>query len=131
MKMKSRLILAAMLILICVFANGCKYVSSYSATICISSNSSDSGSLQFGSLTGTYVFKMKPDASNTLSYTAKLGSGTLKVYYDNDDEKKELFTLHSGETVASSLISLKSETLYVIVETDGKCENGDLSFSLN
>ncbi|MBR6173682.1 MAG: hypothetical protein IKQ49_11035 [Eubacterium sp.] len=130
MKMKSRLLLTAMFILISFFANGCKYVSSFSATVCIHSNSSDSGSLQFGSLTGTYVFKMKPDSSNTLSYTAKLGSGTLKVYYDNEDEKKELFTLHSGETVDSSLTSLKSENLYLIVETDGKCENGDLSFTL-
>ena len=43
---------------------------------------------------------------------------------------QELFTLHSGETVDSSLTSLKSENLYLIVETDGKCENGDLSFTL-
>ena len=130
MKLKSRLPLVAMLILICVCFNGCKYVSSYSATICIHSSSSDSGSIQFDSLTGTYVFKMKPESTNTLYYTAKLGSGSLKVYYDNDDEKKELFTLHSGESADASLTPLKSGTLYVIIETNGKCENGDLSFSL-
>lgn len=130
MKLKSRLPLVAMLILICVCFNGCKYVSSYSATICIHSSSSDSGSIQFESLTGTYVFKMKPESTNTLYYTAKLGSGSLKVYYDNDDEKKELFTLNSGEAKEFTLTPLKSGTLYVIIETNGKCENGDLSFSL-
>ena len=130
MKLKSRLSLVAMLILICVCFNGCKYVSSYSATICIHSSSSDSGSIQFESLTGTYVFKMKPESTNTLYYTAKLGSGSLKVYYDNDDEKKELFTLNSGEAKEFTLTPLKSGTLYVIIETNGKCENGDLSFSL-
>ena len=130
MKLKSRLPLVAMLILICVCFNGCKYVSSYSATICIHSSSSDSGSIQFESLTGTYVFKMKPESTNTLYYTAKLGTGSLKVYYDNDDEKKELFTLNSGEAKEFTLTPLKSGTLYVIIETNGKCENGDLSFSL-
>ena len=130
MKLKTRLPLVAMFILICVCFNGCKYVSSFSATVCIHSSSSDSGFIQFDSLTGTYVFKMKPESTNTLYYTAKLGSGSLKVYYDNDDEKKELFTLHSGESADAFLTPLKSGTLYVIIETDGECENGDLSFSL-
>ena len=130
MKLKTRLPLVAMFILICVCFNGCKYVSSFSATVCIHSSSSDSGSIQFESLTGTYVFKMKPESTNTLYYTAKLGSGSLKVYYDNDDEKKELFTLNSGEAKEFTLTPLKSGTLYVIIETNGKCENGDLSFSL-
>ena len=131
MKMKSRIVPFAMLILISICFSGCKYVSSFSATVCFHSSSSDSGSIRFDSLTGTYVFKMKTSTTDQLSYTAKLGGGSLKVYYDNEDEKKELFYLSSGETVESSLSPLKDGTLYVIIETDGKCENGDLSFSLN
>ena len=130
MKIKFRLTLAALCILISVCCTGCKYVSSYSATVCIHSSSSDSGSIQFDSLRGTYVFKMQADSASQLSYTAKLGSGRLKVYYDLDDGKKELFSLNSGDTAEASLSPLKAGTLYVIIETEGSCENSDLRFSL-
>ena len=126
------LVLSALLLLSCITLSGCKYVSSFSATILVQSNTSDSGFMRFDSFTGTYVFKFKctEESSGTLNYKAKLNSGHLKVYYDNDSEKKELFTLKSNETIESSIDSLKEGTIYVIVETDGKCQEGDLSFSL-
>jgi len=126
------LVISILLLLSCTMLSGCKYASHFTATILVQSNTSDSGFMRFDSFTGTYVFKFKctDESSGTLNYNAKLNAGNLKVYYDNGSEKKELFTLSSNETIGSSIDSLKEGTVYVIVETDGKCENGDLQFSL-
>ena len=130
--MRKYIALVLSALLLCITLSGCKYVSSYSATILVHSNTSDSGFIRFDSFTGTYVFKFKctDESSGTLSYNAKLNTGNLKVYYDNGDEKRELFTLKSNETLTSSINSLKEGTVYVIIETDGKCQDGDISFSL-
>ena len=52
------------------------------------------------------------------------------VYVDYDGTKKELFKLSDGEEINSSLKDLKEGTVYVIFETDGKCENGEFEFEL-
>ncbi len=124
--------MVAISLLFCITLSGCKYVSSYSATILVHSNSSDSGYIRFSSFTGTYVFKFKysSGSSEALHYTGKLGKGTLKVFYDDGEGKKELFTLQAGRTADASVRSLKEGTLYIIVEAENKCEDGDLTFAL-
>ena len=68
--------------------------------------------------------------TGTLNYSGKLEKGNVIVYVDYDGTKKELFKLSDGEEINSSLKDLKEGTVYVIFETDGKCENGEFEFEL-
>ena len=112
---------------------GCgKYTSSYVATTCITSSDSDSGKVSFGGLKGTMVFTAKCDGKEgrQIKYSAKLDSGSFTVYYDSDGTKTELFTISGGETVEASGGELVKGTVYIILETDGKCEEGNFSFEI-
>ena len=110
---------------------GCdKYSSSYKAFGFVHSNTSDSAEMSFSSFEGTMVFKLESSGEEKLKYTAKLESGTAVVYYDHSGEKSELFTLSSGEELDSHGGNIGSGTVYIIVETNGECTNGELSFNL-
>ena len=61
---------------------------------------------------------------------AQLESGKMTVYYDCDGTKTEWFTLKGGDSVSASLTDLSEGKVYIIIETDGKCENGKLSFEV-
>lgn len=127
---KRAAILLALLILLCL--SGCeKYVSHYSATAFVHSNESDHAFMSFWKFEGRMVFKLKcEDAEkNTLTYSAKLETGTATVYYDSDGTKTEWFSVSAGDEKQASLEDLKAGTVYIIVETDGKCEGGDFDFT--
>ena len=112
---------------------GCsKYTSSWNASCFVHSNTSGNAYMDFGTFSGTMVNTLKcEDASKeTLKYTGSLESGKLIVYYDDDGTKKELFTLKEGEEVTSTVEKLHEGTVYIIVETEGKCENGELEFDI-
>ena len=121
-----------MMMVLCFSFTGCsKYNSHGVATVIIQNNTSDKATVSFSSLHGTDVYKLKvKDTSKVLKYSGKLDNGSATVYYDNDGTKKELFTVGADEKVDSSLETLEKGTLYIIIETDGKCEGGDFSFSL-
>ena len=111
---------------------GCgKYTSSYKAVGFVHSNVSDSAFMNFYSFDGRMVFRLKSSHEGDLQYTAKLESGSATVYYDSHGTKEELFSISSGETLDSHGGYVESGTVYIIVETDGACENGDFQFSLN
>lgn len=121
-----------LIVLVAAGLTGCaSYIDHGTATIMIQNNESDNAWVKFDSLDGTRSYKMKvKDSDKVLKYSGKIDKGIATVYYDNDGNKKELFSLKSGEQVESGLDTLEKGTLYVIIETDGKCEGGDFDFSL-
>ena len=130
MKKSVSVVLAAMLT--AMLLAGCSsYVSSYSAVALITSNVSDSAYMDYWQLTGTMVFDLKAKENGSrLKYSGEVGSGSVTVYYDDDGNKKELFTLKDNERVEDSLDLSGTGKIYVIVETDGKSENGEFRFEI-
>lgn len=115
-----------------ILSTGCgRYVSSYQAVGFVHSNGSDSAFMNFYSFEGRMVFKLKSSGEGELKYTAKLESGNAAVYYDFYGTKQELFSISAGEEVDSHGGYVESGTVYIIVETDGACQNGDFQFSLH
>jgi hypothetical protein len=109
---------------------GCgKYQSHYKAVMHVQTNTSDSGTLSFSEFEGTESFKIKcTDSGQKLKYSGKLDKGNATVYYDNGGKKTELFKVSAGEEINSTLEGLEKGDLYIIFETDEKCEEGSFSF---
>ncbi len=128
MKKRISLIIAAIVILMTAGCSG--YISSYKATGFVRSNTSSSVFMNFWSFEGRMVFRLRAKAEGELKYTASLEKGNLTVYYDYIGTKSELFSLKDGGTADSSGGYVEEGTVYIIVETDGKCENGELRIGL-
>ena len=127
------LVAGGMIFLVYRETGGFRYRSSYVTTMCVTSSDSDSASISFSTMKGTRVFRLKYDghAGGCIGYNGKLDAGKITVYYDNDGTKKELFTLEAGGTVNASGGELTEKgPVFIIIETDGKCEEGKLEFSL-
>ena len=132
--MKKRIaIITSLLIISALCLSGCeKYVSHYNATAFVHSNESDHAFMSFWKFEGRMVFKLKcEDAKKTLTYSAKLGTGSAAVYYDADGTKTEWFSVAAGDELQDTLDGLKPGTVYIIVETDGNCETGDFDFKID
>ena len=131
--MKKRIsILIALLAILSLCLSGCeKYTSHYNATAFVHSNESDAAFMNFWKFEGRMVFKLKcKEAGQSLAYTAKLETGSAAVYYDCGDGKTELCALDAGDETQASIDGLKPGTVYVIVEADGHCEDGDFHFDI-
>ncbi|HCK88542.1 MAG TPA: hypothetical protein DHW39_07005 [Erysipelotrichaceae bacterium] len=129
--MKKICILLVSAILI-VMLTGCgKYTSGYNAVGFVHSSDSDSAFMNFYSFKGRMVFKLKSSGEGELKYTAKLESGNATVYYDFFGTKQELFSISSEEELDSHGGYVEAGTVYIIVETDGTCKNGEFRFSLS
>ncbi|MBQ6268242.1 MAG: hypothetical protein IJK64_10795 [Clostridia bacterium] len=126
------LLLAAALLLSLLGLSGCGgYKSNYHAVGFVHSNDADSAFMSFYSFEGTMVFRLKcKDASARIRYTAKLETGALTVTCVSGDDETALFTLRDGEEVQATGGKLSPGTVRILVKTDGKCENGDLTFAL-
>lgn len=111
---------------------GCdKYQSHYNAVGCITSGDfDDHGFIIFTNFKGTMVFKMKCADNSSLRYSGTLEEGNVKVYYDNGDQKTDLFEISGGEEIDVSEIDLNKGTVYVIVEAEDNCESGDFRFKV-
>ena len=112
---------------------GCgRYSAHYNAFLLAENRTSKNSAMTFQSLTGTYVFNMKFGADNTkLTYSGKIESGTVNVFYDNTGEKKELFTVNAGEEVKDSFTELQEGSLYIIIETVDECKAGEFHFVIS
>jgi hypothetical protein len=129
--MKKICILLVSAILI-VMLTGCgKYTSGYNAVGFVHSSDSDSAFMNFYSFKGRMVFKLKSSGEGELKYTAKLESGNAAGYYDFFGTKQELFSISSEEELDSHGGYVEAGTVYIIVETDGTCKNGEFRFSLS
>ena len=129
MKKKAKWLLAAVLIACLLCLTGCsgKYASLYNAIGCVHSNTARSAFLNFAIFEGRMAFTLK--SSGQLKASAKLGTGSAVVYYD-DGEKKELFSLGAGEELDSVFGPFANETVYIIVETSEKCQDGEFRFDM-
>ncbi len=129
--LKKGLLLAVLSLMLLSLAACGKYVSSYKALMLVHSNRSDSADMSFSSFEGRMVFKLKSSGEGDLKYTARLESGSATVYYDCYGTKSELFSIAGGEEADARGGYVESGTVYVIVETDGACKNGEFHISLN
>ena len=128
------LVLMLTLALLC----GCSgYVKSYSATILITSCQGDEASMEFDTFKGTYNFKLKAknDSDHTIDLEASLAEGEMNIYIGVDGEKDLLRTVKGGESYDET-ITLddkydNEKTIYVILESTGKCVDGDFEFEYN
>ena len=129
---KIKMLAAVIFVLAGLMLTGCgKYNSHYSAMMCVHSNTSSSASLSFSTFDGTEADTLKcKEKPGNLEYSAKLEKGSASVYVDYDGTKRELFSIKGGEEVSSTLTGLEEGTVYVIIETSGKCENGSFDFEM-
>ena len=132
MKKAITLILAGIICLLC-FAGCCPYKSSYKAVAFVHSNTDDSAKMNFSEFEGTIVFELKSQNGSQakLKYSAKLQKGNAQIYYDHDGTKKKLFSAREGEQERGFVKGLTNEKVYIIVETNGKCEDGEMSFEVD
>ena len=127
-----KMIALTVLVITLLSLTGCStYKSHYKAVGFVHSNESASSYMSFYSFDGRMVFKMKSTGEGDLTYSAKLESGSATVYYDYYGTKTELFSVSAGEEISSHGGYVEAGTVYVIVETDGECKNGDFQFSLD
>ena len=133
-KISFALVLILTLSILCS-CNG--YVTSYSATFLITSSIGDEASMEFRTFNGTYNFKLSRDdvAEHTLDLEASLAEGEMNVYIGVNGEKELLRTVKSGdfcdETIALDEKYDNEKTIYIILESVGKCKNGDFEFEYN
>ena len=113
------------------------YVNSYSATVLITSCQGDEASMEFYTFDGTYNFKLKAknDSDHTLDYEASLAEGELNIYIGVDGKKELIRTVRGGEsyneTITLDDIYDHEKTIYVILESTGKCVEGEFEFEYN
>ena len=129
--MKKVLAVIAAVVLLLSFAGCGKYSSKYKAVAFVHSNESTSAFMNFYSFDGRMVFKLKSAGEGDLKYSAKLETGSATVYYDYYGTKTELFSINSGDELDSHGGYIEAGTVYVIVETNGECRNGEFHFSLD
>ena len=113
------------------------YVKNYSATFMITSSHGDDASMEFDTFKGTYNFKLRREgvAEHTLDLEASLAEGEMNIYIGVDGEKELLRTVKGGESFDET-ITLddkydNEKTIYIILETMGKCIDGDFEFEYN
>ena len=127
-----KLFSAVLIICLLVSLAGCSASRShYKAVGFVHSNTPASAFMNFYEFEGVNVFTLKSkSAGKQLKYSAKLETGSITVYYDCDGTKTELFTVGAGGQIDSSLELPSTGKIYIIVETDGKCKNGDFRFDI-
>ena len=129
---------ALVLILILTMLCSCGgYVRKYSATFLITSCMGDDASMEFDTFKGTYNFKLRRDgnAENTLDFEASLAEGEMNIYIGVNGEKELLRTVKGGESYDETITLndkyYSEKTVYVIVESIGKCVDGEFEFEYN
>ena len=133
---KVYVVLALMLALVMLCSCG-GYVKSYSATILITSCYGDEASMEFDTFKGTYHFKLKRDgdAEHALDLQASLAEGEMNIYIGVGGEKEWIRAVKGGESYDETLTLDgkydNEKSIYVILESTGKCKDGDFEFEYN
>lgn len=134
MKKIKKVIISVTTLILCFTLSSCgsKYVSKYSATMMVRTNTSNKATVSFGSFEGTYVTKLQNKGADAfITYDATLGEGNIKVYYDFNDEKLSLFEIGTdGSKTGKTETFTGNKTIYIIIESDSKCNEGSFSFNL-
>ena len=125
------LLLALTLLSVFVLA-GCGYASKYKAVGFVHSNTSETAKMSFFEFEGKMVFKLNnKGGEGQIAYTGSLGQGDLRATYVYNGIESGLFPLKSGEEIDSTGGYVENGTVYIIVETNAKCENGSLEFRID
>lgn len=125
-------LIATAVVSVLLMLAGCNsYSSHYNALAFVHTNTSKSASMKFSSFDGTMVFQLKCDsADEKIRYSAKLDTGSAKVYYDCNGTKTELLSAGSGDDISGIGGELQKGTVYIIVEIPGKGQGGSFRFDL-
>ena len=126
-------VVVALVLCFTLAACGNMYVSNYNAKLMASNNSDHDAFVSFDSYSGTYVIKFTSYGSDSacISYNATLEEGNIKVYYDYNGEKLDLFEIGANGSVKGKTEAfVGNKTIYVIIESDGVCNVGSFSFAL-
>jgi len=135
--MKKVCIVLVLFLMLSVLCSCGGYVKSYAATILITSCEGNEASMAFDTFKGSYNFKLRRSgtAAHTLDLEASLGEGEMQVYIGTNGEKELLRTVKGGEsldeTVALDQKYDHERSVYIILETEGKCVDGDFEFEYN
>ena len=135
MKKFAGVIIAVATLILCfaLCACGSRYASHYSSSSMKEKNTPTNASVSFGSFNGTYVIRLNNKGADEvfITYEATLGEGNIKVYYDFNDEKLDLFEIEADGSVEGKTKAFTgNKTIYVIIESDGKCKDGSFSIAL-
>ena len=128
-------IIAAAMLVLCFTLSACgdRYHSKYSSGVMTTTSSPTQASVLFDSFSGIYVIKLTNtnDSEVSITYNAKLGEGNIKVYYDFNEEKLDLFEIAADGSVEGKTQTFTgNKIIYVIIESDGKCKEGSFTFAL-
>ena len=128
-------IIAVVTLVLCFTLSACgnRYVSHYNAMLMVRENTPNKASVSFDSFSGTYVIQLKNKSADEafINYEATLGEGNIKVYYDFNDEKLNLFEIEAnGSADGKTEAFTGNKTIYIIIESDGECSEGSFSFVL-
>jgi len=135
--MKKVSFVLVLILVLCMLCSCRGYVKNYSATILITSCQGNEASMEFDTFKGTYNFKLKRDGTDehTLDFESRLVEGEMNVYIGVDGEKELLRTVKSGESYDETITLDEKynnkKTIYIILETTGKCIDGDFEFEYN
>ena len=135
--MKKTAFLLTLILILFILCSCGGYVKSYSATILITSRQGDDADMEFDTFQGTYSFKLRREgvAEHTLDFEGALAEGQMDVYIGVDGEKELLHTVKGGEsynkTIALDTKYDNEKTVYILLESTGKCVNGDFEFEYN
>ncbi len=135
MKKFAGIIVAVMALVLCFALSACTngYASNYSGTAIVTTRTSNETSISFGSFSGTCAMQLKNQGADEvyLTYEASLEEGNIKVYYDFNGEKLDLFEIGTDGSIKGKTEAFTgNKTIYVIIESDGTCNEGSFSFAL-
>lgn len=135
MKKFTSVILAIATFILCFTLSACgsKYSSHYSSSLMVESINPTEASVSFDKFNGTYVIKLTNKGSDevVISYKATLKEGNITVYYDFNDEKLTMFKIGTNGSFDEKTEAFTgNKTIYIIVQSDGNCNEGSFSFVL-
>lgn len=133
MKKQSFTVLIVTVMALLLFAlSGCnRYTSHYKAGMLVRTNTTKNASMSFSSFEGSMVFQMRCEsADEKINYSAKIESGSAKVFYDCNGTKTELFTVNSGDDISEIGGELQKGTVYIIVEMSETGQDGRFNFEI-
>ncbi len=121
-------------LLLCLTLSACKCdITAYTATMMVTTNTSNKATLSFGSFKGTYRMHLQSNGDDQvyISYEATLKQGNIKVYCDYNGKKLNLFEIGYNDTKKGRTEVFKGKkTIHITIESDGKCKDGKFSFIL-
>ncbi len=120
-------------LVLCFTLLSCTNISHYSATLMVTTNTPTKASISFASFNGTYVMQLKNKGADEafITYEATLENGNIKVYYDFNDEKLNLFEIGANDSFQGKTETFTgSKTIYITIESEAKCYEGSFSFHL-